>query len=218
MKSKTTKYIPALRFDWLTPIYDPLLRWMMREEPIKRRLIEEAGIQPGQRILDLGCGTGTLALMIKQTMPEAEVTGLDGDPRVLEIARSKATDAGVNLKLDHGMAYQLPYGDNSFDRVLSSLVFHHLATDDKRRTMQEVYRTLRPGGEFYLLDLGKPRKTYEHLLSIWDRWIERAGDNVKGLLPVMMGEAGFELVDESDYFTTIFGSLSLYRGRKGENH
>ncbi len=214
MKSKTAKYIPALRFDWLTPIYDPLLRWMMREESIKRRLIQEAGIQPGQRVLDLGCGTGTLALMIKGSIPEAEVTGLDGDPKVLEIARTKADRAGLNLKLDQGMAYQLPYQDGSFDRVLSSLVFHHLESDDKRRTMREVYRVLRAGGEFYLLDLGKPYKVYGHILSIWDRWLERAGDNVKGLLPVMMREAGFELVEESAYFTTIFGSLSLYRGSK----
>jgi hypothetical protein len=81
--------------------------------------------------------------------------------------------------------------------------------------MREVYRILLPEGEFYLLDLGKPHKTYGHLLSIWGRWIERADDNVKGLLPVMMREAGFELVEESDYFTTVIGSLSLYRGRKG---
>jgi ubiquinone/menaquinone biosynthesis C-methylase UbiE len=214
MKSKTAKYIPALRFDWLTPLYDPILRWMMREEAIKQRLIQEAGIRPGQNVLDLGCGTGTLAIMIKQSNPEAMVTGLDGDPKVLEIARSKAVRAGLNLKLDQGMAYQLPYPDSSFDRVLSSLVFHHLESDDKRKTMREVYRILRPGGEFYLLDLGRPHKMYGHILSIWDRWLELAGDNVRGLLPEMMRDAGFELVEESAYFTTVFGSLSLYRGRK----
>jgi SAM-dependent methyltransferase len=212
--SKTAKYIPALRFDWLTSLYDPLLRWGMREETFKRQLIHQATIQPGQRVLDLGCGTGTLTILIKQSVPEAEVVGLDGDPKVLEIAGSKAVRAGLNLRLDQGMAYKLPYPDSSFDSVLSSLVFHHLESDDKRKTMREVYRILRPGGEFYLLDLGRPYKIYGHILSIWDRWLERAGDNVKGLLPVMMGEAGFELVEESDYFTTIFGSLSLYRGRK----
>jgi ubiquinone/menaquinone biosynthesis C-methylase UbiE len=189
--------------------------WLMREGSIKRRLIQEAAIYPGQRVLDLGCGTGTLAIMVKQSVPEAEVTGLDGDAKILEIARSKADKAGVNLKLDQGMAYQLPYPDSSFDRVLSSFVFHHLESGDKRKTMREVYRILLPEGEFYLLDLGKPHKTYGHLLSIWGRWIERADDNVKGLLPVMMREAGFELVEESDYFTTVIGSLSLYRGRKG---
>ena len=214
MTGKRAKYIPALRFDWLTPLYDPILRWMMREQAIKRRLIQEAGIQPGQSVLDLGCGTGTLAIMVKQSIPAATVTGLDGDPNVLEIARTKAVRAGVNLTLDLGMAYQLPYQDRSFDRVLSSLVFHHLATDDKRKTMGEVYRILRPGGEFYLLDLGRPHRMYGYVISIWDRWLERAGDNVRGLLPVMMREAGFELVEESDYFTTVFGSLSLYRGRK----
>lgn len=214
MTSKSKKYIPALRFDRLTPLYDPILCWLMREELIKRRLIQEASIRPGQRVLDLGCGTGTLAIMVKQAIPEAEVTGLDGDPKVLEIARLKAAKAGVDLNLDHGMAYQLPYPDGSFDRVLSSFVFHHLESDDKRQTMREVYRVLRPEGEFYLLDLGKPHTVYGRVLSLWDVLLERAGDNVKGLLPVMMRAAGFELVEESDYFTTVFGSLSLYRGRK----
>jgi ubiquinone/menaquinone biosynthesis C-methylase UbiE len=187
---------------------------MMREESIKRQLINQAGIQPGQRVLDLGCGTGTLTIMIKQSIPEAGVAGLDGDPRVLDIARSKADKAGLDIKLDQGMAYQLPYPDQSFDRVLSSFVFHHLESDDKRKTMKEVYRILRPGGEFYLLDLGKSHKTYERILSLWNRVLERATDNVKGLLPEMMREAGFELVQVTAYFTTIFGSLSLICGRK----
>jgi ubiquinone/menaquinone biosynthesis C-methylase UbiE len=216
MMSKSAKYIPALRFDWLTPLYDPLLRWVMHEETIKRQLIRQADIQPGQQVLDLGCGTATLTILIKQSIPEAEVVGLDGDPKVLEIARSKAARAGVNLVLDQGMAYQLLYPDGSFDRILSSLVLHHLASDDKRKTMREVYRVLRPGGEFHVLDFGKPHSLYGSLLSPVMKRLEQASDNVRGLLPVMMREAGFELVEESAYFTTIFGSLSLYRGCKSD--
>ena len=94
------------------------------------------------RVLDLGCGTGTLTIMIKQAHPEAEVVGLDGDPAVLEIARTKAMQAGVKISLDHGMAFHPPYQDNSFDRVLSSLVIHHLTTENKQRAMHEIYRIL----------------------------------------------------------------------------
>lgn len=206
--SKTAKYIPALSFDWLTPLYDPLLRWGMREGTFKRRLIHQANIQSGQRVLDLGCGTGTLTILIKQSVPEAEVVGLDGDPKVLEIARSKAAKAGVNLTLDYGMAYQLPYPDGSFDRTLSSLVFHHLVREDKQRTTGEVYRALRPGGEFHIVDFGKPRSLYGNLLSPFMKQLEQASDNVRGLLPVMMRDAGFERVEESAHFTTIFGALS----------
>ncbi len=140
--------------------------------------------------------------------------GLDGDPKVLEIARLKAAKAGVNLMLDYGMAYQLPYPDGSFDRILSSLVFHHLTRDDKQRAMSEVYRVLRPGGEFHIVDFGKPRGVYGRLASQFIKRMEEAGDNVDGLLPVMMVNTGFQQVEEPPHYTTVFGTLTLYRGRK----
>ena len=87
-----TKYIPALRFSWLTPVYDPVLRRMMPEVALKQRLVAQAQIAAGQRILDLGAGTGTLTVMVKQNCPAADVVGLDGDPQVR--ARAKAAAAG----------------------------------------------------------------------------------------------------------------------------
>ena len=96
--NNSSKYIPALRFEWLTPLYDPLLKWVMREETFKRKLIDQAGIQPGMKVLDLGCGTGTLTLMLKRVYPNASVTGMDGDPQVLDIAREKAR--GINIQWD----------------------------------------------------------------------------------------------------------------------
>ena len=90
---------------WLTPLYDPLLRWVMREEQFKRHLIRQAQFAPGQRVLDLGCGTTTLTILIKQIHPGAMVVGLDGDPKVLEISRAKARRARVEIVLDEGMDY-----------------------------------------------------------------------------------------------------------------
>ncbi len=211
---KSDKYIPALGLDRLTPLYDPLLRWVMREGKFKRRLIDQARIQPGQRVLDLGCGTATLTILIKQAQPDSEVVGIDGDTKVLDIGRAKAARAGVNITLDHGLAFQLPYPDGSFERVLSSLVFHHLTAEDKRRTLSEVMRVLQPGGELHVADFGKPHNIYTRLISSLTLRLERAADNVRGLLPEMFRQAGFEGTEETVRYGTVFGTLALYRGQK----
>ena len=110
------KYLPALRLRALTPLYDPILRWVMRDETFKRRLIAQADLAGGRRVLDLGCGTGTLTLLAKQTYPDAEIVGLDPDPEVLSRARGKAVQAGAAITWDEGLATSLPYPDRSFDR------------------------------------------------------------------------------------------------------
>ena len=207
-------YIPALGIHRLTPLYDPLLRWVMRESIFKRRLIEQARIQAGQRVLDLGCGTATLTIQVKQIHPGAGVAGIDGDGQALEIGRAKATRAGVYIALDCGMAQQLPYADRSFDRVLSSLVLHHLTAGDKQRALSEAARVLKPGGELHVVDFGKPHNAYTKLVSRLMQRLERAADNIQGRLPAMFRVAGFDPVSETARFTSVFGALSLYRMRK----
>ena len=214
MAHQSDKYIPALSYDWLTPLYDPLIRWLMHEAEFKRRLIDQAQINDGDRVLDVGCGTGTLAVMVKQAHPQAEVVGLDGDAKVLGIARTKAAKAGIDLLFERGMSYQLPYQEHSFDRVLTSLMLHHLTTDNKSRTLLEVFRVLRPGGELHVVDFGPPRTFYSRLVAFVAARSEQAQVNVKGLLPGMFREAGFERVEETGHFLTVAGALSFYRGRK----
>jgi ubiquinone/menaquinone biosynthesis C-methylase UbiE len=197
------KYIPALGFEWLTPLYDPVML-LMRESTFKRTLIEKANIKNGYRILDLGCGTATLTILIKKTYPGAEVTGLDGDPKILEIARAKVAKAGLDIPLDMGMSFELPYPDSSFDRVISSLVFHHLTREDKVRTFKEIFRVLRFGGDLHVADFGKPHNALMYLISLVFRHLEEAGDNINGLLPEMFQKAGFDRVEETDRFMTPF--------------
>lgn len=208
------KYIPALGFDFLTPFYDPFQKWVLGEHKLKSRLLQEAKIEPGYRVLDLGCGTATLAILIKQNHPQAEVVGLDVDPKILEIARKKVAKAGVDIRLDQGLAYALPYPENFFDRVLSSLVFHHLTTEDKERTFQEVFRVLKPGGELLIFDFGKPQNFLARVISLYMRRLEEAADNIQGLLLGMMISVGFQDVAEPARFMILFGTISLYRGRK----
>ena len=84
MDKNQSEYIPALKYRALTSLYDPIIRWTTRESTFKRRLLKEAGIQKGHRVLDLGCGTATLTLLIKRAHPMAEVAGVEGDPRFCE--------------------------------------------------------------------------------------------------------------------------------------
>jgi ubiquinone/menaquinone biosynthesis C-methylase UbiE len=208
--------LPALRFSALTRVYDPAIRWTTREATFKWRLLEHAALQPGQRVLDLGCGTGTLAIMAKQARPEAVLVGLDGDPEILERAGAKARRAGVELQLDHGFSTELPYEDESFDLVLSTLFFHHLTGADKRRTTGEIVRVLRPGGELHVADFGRPADPLMRALFGWVRLFdgfEQTRDNAAGALPAIFEQGGLEGAEETERLRTAFGTLALYRAR-----
>jgi len=212
----SARYIPALSFKWLTPLYDPLLKLVVREEIFRRRLIGQADIQADQSVLDIGCGTGTLTVMIKQSAPGARVTGLDGDPEVLAIARAKAERAGVEIAWDKGLANELPYENNSFDAVVSSFMIHHLTYADKLRTFQEVRRVLRPSGGFHIVDFGPPFNFLTRAQAALMRNFERTADNFAGRIPLMLTEAGFGSVQEAARGMTFFGPIVFYRAVRGE--
>ena len=216
MIRKTDKYIPALGLRALTHLYDPLLKWLMPESKFKQRLIDQARIQSKDRILDIGCGTGTLMILIKQLYPDTEVFGLDGDEKILQMTEKKAAEAGMRLNLNLGMAFELPYPNQSFHRIFSSLMIHHLTTANKELTFKEVYRVLVPGGEFHVADFGQPDNRAAYFISLFLRRLEQVSDNIKGLLPPMLGSAGFEQIEETERFMTIFGTLVLLSAKKPE--
>ena len=212
--STPIKYIPALGVGSLTPFFDSFQKWGVKEKTFKPQLTLQAGIKENFKVLDLGCGTGILTLLVKKSQPSAEVTGIDIDPHILSIAKEKAAQARVQINFDLGTAFNLPYADNFFDRVVSSLVFHHLTRENKVRALKEILRVLKTNGEIHIADIGKPQNILMRLPSVVMRRLEETEDNVKGLLPQMLKIAGFNRVDETAKLMTVFGTISLYKGLK----
>lgn len=212
MSKRQSQFIPALRYDWLTRFYDPFIELTMRETAFKRRLVELVHLQTGHRVLDLGCGTGTLALLIQKTHAGTEVFGVDGDPKVLKIAQDKVVDSGLHVLLNAGLVFELPYPASRFDRVFSTLLFHHLTLEAKQRTLLEALRILKPGGQLCVADWGKPANRLMRILFFLVQLLDgfsTTTDNVKGRLPELMRDAGFAEVREVDHFNTPFGTLRL---------
>jgi ubiquinone/menaquinone biosynthesis C-methylase UbiE len=205
---------PALLLDWLTPVYDLFARLFIPEKRFKRHLISHARIAPDHRVLDLGAGTGTLAIMIKQIQPEAQVIGLDGDLAILSIAREKASRSGVKITFEQGNATRLPYSDQTFDRVLSTLVMSLLNREAKTLAIREAYRVLRRGGELHIADFGQPHTWWGRLVAPLVRRFEPIADNLDGILPVRYREAGFVDIVEATRYATIFGTISILSGNK----
>jgi ubiquinone/menaquinone biosynthesis C-methylase UbiE len=208
-------FVPALGSDWLTPLYDAVA-WLLGERTFKRDLIRQARIAPGHDVLDLGCGTGTLALLVKEAHPDAHVSGIDVDPKILAIARGKVAAAGADVRLVEGSATAPPLPDASFDRVLSTLMLHHLTTPQKREALAAARRLLRPGGELHVADWGKPQNALMQIAALSFRWFdgdETTGANLRGELPALIAAAGFHDVVETEHRMTLFGTLTYLSAR-----
>ena len=210
-------YVPALRYRWLTKFYDPIIAVTTREKTFKNKLIEIVDIGPGDKVLDIGCGTGTLAIRTKMVEPDANITGIDGDPEVLELAKRKARDENLEIGFDQGLSFSLPYQDDHFDRCLSSLFFHHLTIENKLITFREIYRVLKTGGQCHIADWGKPANPLMRLLFYQIQLLDgftTTRDNVEGRIPSLMQAAHFSDVREVAQFSTMFGTMTLYNACK----
>lgn len=208
-------FVPALGSAWLTPFYD-VVSWLLGEQALKRDLVRQARIAPGADVLDLGCGTGTLTLLVKEMQPAARVTGLDIDPEILAIARAKIAAAGVDVRLVEGSATAPPLPPASFDRVLTTLMLHHLTTPQKREALAAVRRLLRPGGELHVADWGKPQNALMQVASLGFRYFDGAettGANLRGELPALIADAGFTDVRETEHRMTPLGTLGYLSAR-----
>jgi ubiquinone/menaquinone biosynthesis C-methylase UbiE len=203
-------YIPATGHDWLLPLYDPVMS-LLGGDSARRELVEQSEIQSGYRVLDIGCGTGSLAVLISRLHPDTEVIGLDPDPKALSRAKRKAQRAAVSARFDLGPSGELPYQRACFDRVFSSFMLHHLGSDEKRSTLKEVRRILKPNGSLHVVDLGGPESRADGLLARLLHSADQVRENFEGRLLALMREAGFADASEITHRATRFGQIAYYR-------
>jgi ubiquinone/menaquinone biosynthesis C-methylase UbiE len=212
-----TRYIHALRFSSLTALYDPVVARTSREHTFKSALLDGAKLEPGQRLLDVGCGTGTLTCMAAERVPGLEVHGLDGDLAILERARRKAAQRGMEISFTQALSFQLPFPDGYFDHALSTLLFHHLNSDAKQGTLTEIHRVLKPGARLHVADWGAAQDVLMRAaflaIQLFDGF-ETTRDNVGGKLPGMMERAGFTGVRIDARFRTMFGTVEIVRAAR----
>lgn len=205
-------YVPATRWRVFSRLYDPVLALTMREGKFRaamRRRVE-ADLPDGGTVVDVGCGTGTFAIDLAASRPNATVIGIDGDPEIVSMAKAKV--GSERVQWIEGLAGELPFDEASVDIVTMSLVLHHLLSEQKREAMREVRRVLKPGGSFQIADWGRPHDPLISALFFVSQAIDgfdRTADHRAGRLPQLLREAGFSEVERYGRLRTPFGSLDL---------
>jgi ubiquinone/menaquinone biosynthesis C-methylase UbiE len=169
--------------------YD-ILAWLLthgRETKFRRRIIELANLRGGESILDVGCGTGTLAIVAAGMHQggRGPIVGVDASPEMVARARRKAADAGVDIAFEHAAAEALPFADASFDVCFSTLMLHHLPKPVRAQCLSEVRRILKPDGRFVAVDFGRPQRRHGLLAHF-----HRHGHVALNDVAAMVGEAG----------------------------
>ena len=188
-------YLPAAGHDLLLPGYDLLTR-LLGMPPAYDELITAAELHDGAQVLEIGCGTGNLTMRAIRAHPGVELTGIDPDSRALDRARRKAGDL-VGVCFEQGYAQELPYADGSFDRVLSSMMLHHLDDGVKAAAIAEGFRVLRPGGSIHIVDVVGHRVPVAHDADV---------------IPGLLRDSGFEYTAGGSRRLRVIGPVAFYRG------
>jgi ubiquinone/menaquinone biosynthesis C-methylase UbiE len=212
MAGAESRYVPALGVAALTGLYDTVLALTMRERRWRPRLCDRiaAHVPRGGRIIDVGAGTGTLAIAIAARRPDAQVIAVDGDPEVLQLAQRKPGAERVTWR--QGLAGALELEDASADAVVMSLLLHHLDPGAKHRALTDARRVLRPEGRLHVADWGRPHDSVMRAAFAVVQLIDgRDGtrDHAAGRLPAFLAHTGFPVVERYGRLRTGFGSLDL---------
>lgn len=213
----TTKFIPALGYDFLSDYYDLAIKLTMPEKKFRNKLIDYINPQENEKILEFGFGTAQNIIILKQRFPDCNIQRIDIDPKIKTIAEYKLNRAGIETPLFLYDGDKLPFEDNSFDKVYSSLVFHQLDRITKLKCLLEINRILKPNGELIIGDWGKAKTKWMrfsfYLVQLLDGF-KTTTDNVNGLMIKYITDAGFKNALEVDYINTSIGTYSYYKAEK----
>ncbi|MFD7455418.1 class I SAM-dependent methyltransferase [Kitasatospora sp. NPDC059827] len=201
-------------------LYDPIVS-LTRERLWRSLLAMHAAPRPEDVIVDVGCGTGSLALLLNRVEPRARVIGVDPDPGTLELARRKAAATGPNTGPGSAPKWLTGMGDavadlvgtGAADTVVSSLVLHQCPVPMKRAVLASMHAALRPGGKLVIADYGRQRTPAMRLAFRIVQLADGKEDtqpNADGILPRLIAEAGFHGVREAETVATVTGSMSIY--------
>jgi len=200
--------MPAAQHDALLPAYDVLSR-VLGITKVHRMLVEQAELADGHRVLEIGSGTGNLTIRAKRSRPRADVIGVDPDPLALARARRKL-HGQAGIRFDHGYAQKLPYADGEFDRVLSSLMLHHLDSETKAAAAAEVFRVLRPGGRLHLVDADAEAAEHDGRVARFVARRQHTAAHFADSIPEVLGAAGFNCTELDTRRLSVIGRLTFF--------
>ena len=177
--------------------YD-LLAWLLlrgRERAFRGRLVQLARVERAQSVLDIGCGTGSLAIATKRCVgPAGTVDGIDASPGMIARARRKAHKSRVDVTFTTGVAEALPYTDGRFDVVLSTLMLHHLPRPARALCIREAARVVKPGGRVLVVDFGSAQGKGREILAHF----HRHGHIEPREIHELLGSAGLCIVESGE--------------------
>jgi ubiquinone/menaquinone biosynthesis C-methylase UbiE len=207
-------YVPALGFHWLTAVYDPLINSWSAASRLRASVIAALDLRPGMRILELGAGPGRLAIQIKRAHPDVAIDAVDIDTRMVASARRNAASAGVDIAFREADMTCLPDLERgTYDRVYSTMTFHHLLPDAKQKALDIAHCALAHGGSFVVADFSRPRDPLQWALFAW---IQQPLDGFQNTRPHRDGRfeqavrATFGQVQSAAVARTIAGTVETF--------
>lgn len=212
LKHHPHDYLPAAGHDVLLPGYDLLSR-LFGLHRVHQKLIAQAELAENHNLLEIGCGTGNLIIRAKGSQPSISAVGSDPDPLALRRAQRKAARL-TRIRFERGYAQRLPYADGEFDRVLSSMMWHHLDSDAKTAAAAEVFRVLRPGGRLHLVDMGGNMTAHDGLAARLVTHSPHAHGNLGDAIPQLLRAAGFDCTEVSTQRHRFVGRLTYFRATR----